>query len=74
VDAPARFREWFATRYHTPRDDLGQPMDLEAGARQAQLNLLVGLEVANADERPAWKAGDFFGEMFGRNRPSGRTE
>lgn len=39
-----------------------------------QFNLLVGLEVANADERPAWKAGDFFGEMFGRGRASDRTE
>jgi len=68
VDAPARFREWLATRYHTPQDDLGQPMVIEGGARQAQLNLLVGLAVANADERPAWKAGDFFGERFGRRR------
>ena len=33
VDAPARFKEWFATRYHTPQDDVGQPMDLESGAR-----------------------------------------
>jgi Zn-dependent M28 family amino/carboxypeptidase len=66
VDAPARFREWFATRYHTPQDDLGQPLDFESGARQAQLDFLVGLEIANADERPAWKEGDFFERTFGR--------
>jgi hypothetical protein len=66
IDAAARFREWGRTRYHTPQDDLGQPMDFEAGARHAQLTFLVGLEVANADERPAWKPGDFFGRMFGR--------
>lgn len=66
VDAPARFREWLATRYHTPQDDLGQPMDLESGARQAQLMFLVGLEIANADARPEWKEGDFFGRTFGR--------
>ena len=52
VDAPARFKEWFATRYHTPQDDVGQPMDFESGARNAQLELLVGLEIANAAERP----------------------
>ena len=68
VDAPARFKEWFASRYHTPQDDLGQPMDFESGARQAQLDFLVGLEIANADERPAWKRGDFFERTFGRAR------
>jgi Zn-dependent M28 family amino/carboxypeptidase len=65
VDAGARFREWLATRYHTPQDDLDQPMDLEAGARHAQLAFLVGLEVADADQRPAWKTGDFFQRTFG---------
>jgi hypothetical protein len=68
VDAPARFREWLATRYHTPQDDLSQPMDLQAGSRHAQVAFLVGLEVANADERPVWKPGDFFGTMFSRNQ------
>jgi hypothetical protein len=66
VDAAARFREWGRTRYHTPQDDLGQPMDLNAGARHAQLAFLTGLEIANAEERPAWKPGDFFGRTFGR--------
>lgn len=70
VDAAARFSEWGRTRYHTPQDDVGQPMDLEAGARHAQLNFLVGLEVANSDEKPAWKPGDFFGRTFGQGRPS----
>ena len=68
VDAPARFKEWFATRYHTPQDDVDQPMDLESGARNAQLEFLVGLEIANAAERPAWKEGDFFERTFGRAR------
>jgi hypothetical protein len=70
VDAAARFREWGRTRYHTPQDDLGQPMDLEAGSRHAQLNFLVGLDVANSEEAPAWKPGDFFGKTFGQARGS----
>jgi hypothetical protein len=76
VDAPARFKEWLATRYHTPQDDLGQPMDLQSGARNAQLEFLVGLEIANADDRPAWKKGDFFERTFGRKRAetSGSTD
>jgi hypothetical protein len=70
VDAAALLQEWVSTRYHTPQDDLGQPMNLVAGARHAQFNFLVGLEIANADERPAWKPGDFFGRTFGRGRTS----
>jgi Peptidase family M28 len=67
VDAAARFKEWLATRYHTPQDDVDQPMDLESGgARNAQFEFLVGLEIANADQRPAWKKGDFFERTFGR--------
>jgi len=68
VDAAARFKEWLATRYHTPQDDIGQPMNFESGARHAQLGFLVGLEIANANERPAWKKGDFFERTFGRER------
>jgi Peptidase family M28/PA domain len=66
VDAAARFKEWIATRYHTPQDDIGQPMDLESGAKNAQFGFLVGLEIAEANERPAWKRGDFFERTFGR--------
>jgi hypothetical protein len=72
VDAAARFKEWLATRYHLPQDDIDQPMDLEAGAWNAQLEFLVGLEIANADERPTWKQGDFFGTTFGQQRAGSR--
>lgn len=66
VDAAGRFKAWLATRYHTPQDDLDQPMDFASGARHAQLGFLAGLEIADADERAAWKPGDFFGRTFGR--------
>jgi peptidase M28-like protein/PA domain-containing protein len=71
VDAAARFQEFGRTRYHLPQDDLSQAFDLESGARHAQLNFLVGLETANADQAPAWKAGDFFARTFGRDRAAG---
>jgi peptidase M28-like protein len=70
VNAADRLNEWVRTRYHTPQDDLSQPMDLVSGARHAQFNFLVGLEIANADEKPAWNPGDFFGRTFGRQRMS----
>jgi hypothetical protein len=34
---------------------------------------LLGLDIANADERPAWKAGDFFERTFGRRAAKATT-
>jgi Zn-dependent M28 family amino/carboxypeptidase len=54
------FKAWYAERYHAPADDLTQPVDLAAAAQfDAILKALV-LRVANADQRPAWKAASFF--------------
>ena len=32
----------------------------------ARVSVLVVTGVANAEERPRWNAGDFFGERFGK--------
>jgi Zn-dependent M28 family amino/carboxypeptidase len=66
VDGAAVMGEWLRTRYHTPRDDSSQPLDFEAAAKYTRLKFLIGFDVAQQDERPKWKPGDFFGEMFGR--------
>jgi Zn-dependent M28 family amino/carboxypeptidase len=60
------FHAWMRGTYHTPADDMSQPIDFEAGADFARLNLRIVTDVANADERPRWNDGDFFGERFGR--------
>jgi Peptidase family M28/PA domain len=57
--------QWIATRYHAPSDDMNQPMDLNASVEFMQINFLVGYDVAQDPQRPAWKPGDFFGENFG---------
>ncbi len=51
--------------YHKPNDDMSQSFDFGAGARHAQLNFLVGWQVAQETARPAWNKGDFFGGLFG---------
>ncbi len=59
------FKAWYAERYHAPADDLGQPVDLAAAA---QFNAILGklaLRVADADQRPQWKADSFF-RRFGQ--------
>ncbi len=55
--------------YHSPKDDLNQPLDFGAGAALAQLDFLIGYQLAQDDDRPRWMPGDFFGEKFGGSRP-----
>jgi hypothetical protein len=57
--------DWEAKLYHTPKDDMSQPLDFGAGARYVQLQFLIGYLTAQDDQRPAWNPGDFFGEVFG---------
>lgn len=61
-----QFRQFLATCYHKPCDDLSQPISYTAGARFARLNYEIARELADAPRRPAWNPGDFFGEKFGR--------
>jgi len=65
IDGEKVSREWLRTIYHTVRDDLAQTIDYASGARYAETNFRLGLEVANAPARPQWKENDFFGVMFG---------
>jgi Zn-dependent M28 family amino/carboxypeptidase len=60
-----RFGSWMSEFYHSPRDDMRQPMDFDAGATFARVNLLTAYLVADAPAAPVWNPGDFFGERFG---------
>lgn len=57
--------DWRATIYHSPQDDMNQPFDFNSAAKHAQLQFLIGYLTAQADERPLWNQGDFFGTKFG---------
>ena len=61
------FNDFMNNRYHRVGDDLNQPLDFEQGARFAKLNYLVAQSIANADERPTWNEGNFFGELFSKD-------
>jgi Zn-dependent M28 family amino/carboxypeptidase len=60
------FAEFLATHYHRPSDDLNLPINYEAGARFARVNYFITRAIANADARPTWNQGDFFGGLFAR--------
>ncbi len=57
----ARYLTFF---YHQPSDDLAQPIRWAAGARFAELNYRIARALANADPRPSWYPGDYFGDLF----------
>jgi hypothetical protein len=66
VNGEREYADWLRTRYHSPKDDLEQPIDWSAALLLTEFDYRVGLTVANGDERPRWKRGDFFGETYGR--------
>ncbi|MGO9257212.1 MAG: M28 family peptidase [Bryobacteraceae bacterium] len=56
----AAYREWYARRYHTPLDDLNQPWVPDAAAKFNDFFNKLVETLANASERPHWKAGSTF--------------
>ena len=68
----AGFRGFLAKCYHKPCDDLSQPLNYAAGAKFARINYEIAREIADADERPKWNVGDFFGGKFAAPAPSAK--
>ncbi|MEQ8935026.1 MAG: M20/M25/M40 family metallo-hydrolase, partial [Amphiplicatus sp.] len=60
------FADFLATNYHKPGDDISQPINYDAAAKFADLNYRIAKAVADSPERPRWKEGDFFGDLFGK--------
>lgn len=57
------FQQFLATDYHKPSDDPTQPIDYEAGALFTEVNIRLLEAIANADRRPSWNDGSFFGTL-----------
>ena len=66
IDGGPIFRQWLATVYHSPKDDLAQPMDFESAAKIVRLYFLMADQIAETAKRPTWNPGDFFGARFAR--------
>jgi len=54
------FKTWLKERYHSPSDDLMQPVDKEAAAQFNNLMASIALAVANDPQRPRWLPTSFF--------------
>ena len=61
------FKNWEATRYHHPGDDMNQPgLMFNEAAKYARFVFLCGYTVAEDSQKPTWNKGDFFGEQYGK--------
>ena len=66
------WQRFLADTYHSVKDDLTQPIHWGAGARFADLNYRIARQMADADERPKWYAGDYFGDTFAPGQPKAK--
>lgn len=51
-----RAQKWLETDYHSPSDTVKPDWDWTGPQTLAQLGIIIGLRVANADTMPAWRA------------------
>lgn len=58
------FWDFYKNHYHQPSDDISLPIRYDDLARFADINTIIARAIANAEERPAWNEGDFFGDLF----------
>jgi Zn-dependent M28 family amino/carboxypeptidase len=75
------FKDFLATHYHKPNDDLNQPINYQAGARFALVNYEIARELANAPASwnkgtsgPVGRKGDFFGGFAPAGHPSAKPK
>jgi Zn-dependent M28 family amino/carboxypeptidase len=67
IDPTAIFKDWEATRYHQPQDDMQQPgLDFDQAVKCAQFAYLCGWLITQDQARPTWNARDFFGEHYAK--------
>ena len=64
IDGGKTFMEFLSTHYHSHSDEIALPIRYDAAASFAEVNMMIGLEIANQAERPKWHQGDFFGNTF----------
>ena len=64
IDGGAIFGDFLKNHYHQHSDEVSLPINYQAAASFALVNLMIGMEIANQSQRPQWHQGDFFGVTF----------
>jgi len=61
----AATQDFIDNHYHQVSDQTDLPIDWTAARRFMAIHYALAREIADADQRPAWRKGDFFGVLFG---------
>ena len=64
IDGSKELDNFLKNHYHQSSDDLDLPFSVEGTEGFVRTALLLGLVVADEDEKPTWNKGDFFGDKF----------
>jgi hypothetical protein len=62
-EGAAASKEFLDKHYHQPSDEVGL-IDWKQGLRFVGLNYAIARAVADADDKPVWNKGDFFGTLY----------
>ena len=65
----AQWDHFLSKVYHTPQDDLSQPINWIAAARYGELNYRIARALADETRRPLWYRGDYFGDTYAPGQP-----
>ncbi len=62
----AAIEAFLDAHYHQPSDQIDQdpPIQWDAGVRFVRINYKIARAIADADARPRWNKGDYFGTLF----------
>ncbi len=66
-----RAKKWLATDYHSPSDIVKSDWNWSGPQTLAQVGMIIGLRVANADSMPAWRSTSPFNRARNAARPAG---
>ena len=58
------FKDFLATHYHKPSDQMDLPFNWNAAAKFARINYLIAHEIADMNAAPRWYKDSFFGDRF----------
>ncbi|WP_255874913.1 M28 family metallopeptidase [Microbulbifer elongatus] len=64
IDGAGAQIEFLKTRYHRPSDEADDQISYIAAQQFAEVNYAIAREVTDADEKPRWNRGDFFGNLY----------
>ncbi|BBM01217.1 M28 family metallopeptidase [Microbulbifer sp. GL-2] len=67
IDGTAMQVAFLQESYHKPGDAPDAGINYVAAKQFTEVNYLIAREVADAEGKPSWYGGDFFGDLFGQD-------